>query len=409
MTEPTKAIDHMPHEADINALLDFYENLTKQAQKLAFPSLRKGASAPPDMSGWSRLRRVAFAISTPLPTTLRVADPTIAQISRIAIFLVWFALLCLWTIMLHFYVQDLLGNMPASTLQAEETALYQLLVYALLLATVFSTFPAYWRWIEFYRDRRYSVIWKVILSFGFVALLITFSLIIVRELYVNDSLSRLLTIGGLIGFFRIHILLVIPMLTLLYWLLVDMAIWVTWLLQVALEYWISAHNPFPKKTIRELALKPIGAGRPQAQKWQLVQLDEAKLEMLKAWATANREGTDKRLLPTALFFAVLGLFANTEAFSRAVDRILSWFLGNLGNLLHTEGALLTTAFNLALTVTLLLLLGTVFGYVMLSLFRNLVVQSLIVEACIVAQHARAWGAEARLENVDSEKERKLVE
>jgi len=249
------------------------------------------------------------------------------------------------------------------------------------------TLASYWRWIEFFRDRRYPAYWRLILTLLFAAMVISFPNWGLDAEWRNLFSSRVLQdYRGLRQFVLISVRFLIPLGTFYYMLAVDTVVFGTWLLRVIFEYLRSAHSPLPKDLIRELALEPIPSSRGERKGWRLTELAEAELESLRKWAAANREGTDKRLLPTAVLFGVLATFANTQTFNRAIDRVLVWSAEVLSTgPLVSEGVL--TFMGKEIVLASVLLLGMVFLYQLLLLFRNLVTQSLIIEACIVVEYA----------------------
>jgi len=164
-------------------------------------------------------------------------------------------------------------------------------------------------------------------------------------------------------------------------------------------------NPLPLEVVRKLVLEPVPASQGSAHDWRLLDLTKSELEMLRRWAQANREGTDKRLLPTAVLFAILGAFANTKTFTDLIDRLLVWLSAVADAIGRRADAPLVQP-GIAEIVAFWAVMLAFFSFieVLSKLFENLVAQSVIVEACIVAEHvcdARTqWyglGNEARAE------------
>jgi hypothetical protein len=90
-------------------------------------------------------------------------------------------------------------------------------------------------------------------------------------------------------------------------------------------------------------------------------------------------------------FGVLGIFADTKTFSDFVDRTLVFLYKALtphADLGWQSEKLLVATGEFIGAVLILSLIG-IFVNLVLSLFANLVVQSVITEACIVAEYARS--------------------
>ncbi len=119
---------------------------------------------------------------------------------------------------------------------------------------------------------------------------------------------------------------------------------------------------------------------------------------MKEWARDNREGTDKRIIPAAIVLALLGIFASNPAFT-------NWVSGRINDLNSLISNIPQTILGISIpqiTWALFSILWPVFvGLLSLIpisyflLFRNLVVQSYIIEACTVAEYAARLAAKER--------------
>jgi len=141
---------------------------------------------------------------------------------------------------------------------------------------------------------------------------------------------------------------------------------------------MSAYRPFPQEMINALVLEPIPASEDIQAVWQLEDLEIAEIRLLREWAEANREATEKRLLPTTILFAALGLFGDTDPFNNAVQAILLL----IQRVLSAENPILNSFGGLMLA-WVFVLLAVIFNPI-----ANLIVQSLIIEACLVAEHVQ---------------------
>jgi len=364
-------------------LLDRFSALVEHAQTIAFPPLRKGVTAPPDMTDWSKLRRIAFTISSPWPTTL--TETNFADVMLV----VWVVVSLYWYVVATVFFHHIFGTLPPTAPKSEQPIWVEIIVYAILALTVALIPAAYWCWREFFRDQRYPRSWRVILTLIFVGIVVSSPYWLLAPEHQARFPDLLLGDLHLMFLFVVaYLLFVIPQGTFYYRLAMDVLVLSARLLWGVREYLRSTHSPFPKELVRKLALEPVPIDGNEGKKWRLVELTKEELKSLRRWAAANREGTDKRLLPTALLFGVLGVFADTQTFSDAIDSVLAWlynsfitFVGVKRDIspLATMGRFMVAAFVVAL--------GMVFIGAMLSLFRNLVTQSLIIEACIVAEYA----------------------
>jgi hypothetical protein len=397
-TEKPATSDQSSYTAPVDALLDRFDALMKHVQQLVFPPWRKGVTTPPDMTHWSRLRRIAFKISSPLLTTFKMES---FQIS-FTILSAWVVATWVWVIIADSAVQVL--KSPLTTVSKPEQTATRVELAVLVVAAVlaFGLIPAaYWRWIEFFRDRRYTGYWRLIrliLTLLFIASILVSFWGLSQDYGLQFHSRSLENRAGLILLAITYVLFLIPAGTFYYMLVIDTAVFGGSLLWAIFNYLISTHIPFPKKFIREIVLKPIPSSEDK-EEWRLTELTKAELESLHRWAEANREGTDKRLLPTLVLFGILAVFANTQAFNRVLDEALAWLYRlpiELMGLARSVGAspgntfiaYQAKMFEFIFIVILICLFILVPLLLLLLLFRNLVTQSLIIEACIVAEHVR---------------------
>jgi hypothetical protein len=370
---------------NVDCLLGRFSSLIEHVQEMAFPSIQKGIFAPPDLSNRSWFGRFVFYLSSPLPSI--VLSPSGADKSLYS-FIVWAMCATLWYSVGDGLLEDLFGATNAASPTVEADPITSVSVYFLLVVFFAVTLASYWRWVEFLRDRRYPVWTKIIVVLIFAGLLLTSPYWLLNPEYRSQVPSCLLQDSSCrTTLLIIYGVLIFPLLTFGYTLLLDGGALFLVLLARIVRYVLSAHDPFPKDDMRELAVQAIREGK-DTEPWQLATLSDSDLRTLRMWAEANRESTDKRLVPTAILFGVLGIFANTETVSQGIDKFLSWLLmaTSSTNINGTEGGLPSTAQYIAVGLAMGPLL--LFMYSLALLFQNLVVQSLIVETCIIVEHAR---------------------
>jgi hypothetical protein len=158
---------------------------------------------------------------------------------------------------------------------------------------------------------------------------------------------------------------------------------------------VTLHTPIATNKIRKIALDPI---KDQYNRtWRLVDLPGEQIEVLRQWALVNREGTDIRLIPVAIVLALVGIFAEGILISGDGETsylclaIRWWWSG-----------IMTSPFRLRYFLSLLVS-WVIFGVIKLleNSFGNIVVQSLLIEACIVAEYVQdAVEMEENLSNYD---------
>lgn len=343
---------------------------------------------------WLRYGKITSAMISPLKV-----DALTDVIYRIpGVFLV------LWIEMVALIYGMLLAvkasgmELPTSTqsVSALEAFLFQLFFWAIVLLIA----PAHYHHLfHFFKNPAYSYLYRGLI---FLVLLVVFVLVFLAP-HLSPKISVLLfgnflnatgnirwtdiLLSVIVGLF-----VFIPALSYLIFLSVDLFLWAIFLLVGAWAYFVIFHESHPVQQIQRLVFEDIPHRNNPHMKWKLVDLDESELEAIRDWAEANREGTEKRLLPTIIFFSLVQLFgwnaiANTS------------FGQQLIGLWNQSMALITATPLGFMSVLLSVLMGVIVGLFLVpfiaigKLFVNILPQSLIIEACIVAKHHKRQAAE----------------
>ena len=241
-----------PYAVEVDALINRFSALVEYAQTLAFAPLREGIAAPPDMTGWSRWRRIAFLISSPLPTTW--SSETQGNGIVVSVFC-WSVASLYWYILANASL-DAIFSVPQPSVPRTETSILIEAISTAIFILTFAMIPvAYWRWVEFFRDQRYPIRWRLILAVGFVTLAISFPYWgLLPEYQAKFPALLLEDHRRLIVFTTVYALLLLPLGTFLYMGAGEIGIMAGWLCTTLVCYLRSAHNPLPKMHIRKLAL-----------------------------------------------------------------------------------------------------------------------------------------------------------
>jgi hypothetical protein len=157
------------------------------------------------------------------------------------------------------------------------------------------------------------------------------------------------------------------------------------LLSLLARYFLRLNSPHTYVKMSDLVTGPVqGVGGV----WRMGELGTFELRALREWSIQNRDGTEKRILPTTFVLAVAGLLAASEGVRQWVSDWLIYFLSQFSGLVDRE---ITAAdFGLPMRQFGILLVGMVLVGVVLfffMMFRNLLVQTYLVEACTVALYA----------------------
>jgi hypothetical protein len=384
-----------PYDSHVDRLIERFSALTEQARALVFPK----AQNEPDKSRWSRARRFLHRLSSPFPIEFD------GSLVGFAVYFGWMFAFASWVACYLVFLSLALDTPPLPPGSQSDSGPVQQIVTGVLAAVAGIIFipAAYWRWIEFFRDRRFSKWLRVLLT-------VAFGLALSFHHYLFDTVERTRYVSFVYAhvglFIFVYALVLIPALTYAYMLALYAMLRGLRLTRTSLKYLASIHHPMPIKILRKLILEPIPSGQKAESVWRLIDLSDEELKAIRSWSEANREGTDKRLLPTAVVFGVLGIFADTQMFSNFIERTLVFLYKALtphADLGWQSEKFLVAAGEFTGAVLILSPIG-VFVNLILSLFANLAAQSIIIEACIVAEYAREQRSRTCSQKVEPERQ-----
>jgi hypothetical protein len=187
---------------------------------------------------------------------------------------------------------------------------------------------------------------------------------------------------GLFAFWAVF--LFIPFCIYLSSLSIFSVIFVVWAGFLIFKFLFRMNDPFVRQ-VPKLVQAVISS---EGGDWKLLDLKASEIMALRDWSQANREGTDKRLLPTSIVLAVLAFIATTPMFQQWT---LSWVIYfQVANAEYNDPKSIAPIASV-LTMQLLIPLGILFALylavIYYAMFRNLVVQTYIIETCTVALYA----------------------
>ena len=138
--EQQEAEGQSPYAMHVDALLDRFSALVEHAQSLVFPPLRKGVTAPLDMTGWSRFRRLAYRISSPLPTNF--GAETFSYYTPI--FAVWLTISIYWIHVANATLHVVFKGTPPATSSSVSAVWVDIMVWVIWVTMGVLTLASYW-------------------------------------------------------------------------------------------------------------------------------------------------------------------------------------------------------------------------------------------------------------------------
>ncbi len=330
--------------------LERFSALLQEAESILFQTERKGIFALPIKDSWPKVRQFLYRLTFPYFY--------IARRESFLYLLVAFFLLVSSVSTLS------LARVVAAQPQLRLTQLWLAQLALLLLLGCLS-------WAEFLQDIRYPV-WIRIWMLPCFVLACTLT----GASFFPGPDSQQHVVSSLSAFVRVGILTVFA-LTPAFFFVFYTAVRVLWSYIALLRSTRAMQNPILVAQIRDLLKRRIEPRSSAMRSWHLLELPEVELAHLRRWAEFNRLSSENRTTPTLVVIGLVGLLIGSDRLSGVFGWLFTALNG--GPSLPWFGAYL-------------LLIGIagfilIFTESMLGLFRNIACQSLIVEACLVAEYA----------------------
>ncbi|MBL8080479.1 MAG: hypothetical protein JNM55_21085 [Anaerolineales bacterium] len=361
----------------IEQYISRYSSLVKYAEELAFPAHSLGM--PSQSKKWRWLRRTAYKLSHPFTTMETDIWNVIGYV--LLVFLMQSSLG--WGIMI--LAPALYGTPAILTFSNLGGTL------SLIIALIFSiplAYVTYYWWYELFTSEQYRPALRIFLVFLQLILVIGLT-----EGFRNRSVTGQLmnSSTGVVPLLVSYAIFLIPAATYILIIIFEILVQFKELFTSVSRSIATVHDPLPLDQIKKLALEEI-PGSENTMAWRLSSLSLNEIITLRSWAQANQESTDKRTLPAILILTFLALLLNSETVKDVVEPAIKWWWqecsyvwtaahSSPSNIFSWEylAAILVFAVTLIITKKILRTFS--------RLFKNFPVQSLVVEACILAERA----------------------
>ncbi len=366
------------YEQRLDQYIEKYSSLVKCAEELIFPSDRR--SLPDEAKKWGWPRKLVHRMSHPF---------TVAE-TGLRDSLGYFFLVLLMQTNLGWGMMFLAPVMLGSPVILSFADIGSTL--SLILAFIFSipllAVSYYWLFTIF-TDKGFHPKLSFFLVIVDISLLIGFSIII-----RNGSVTKhfIISKADIIPLLISFIFFFIPAITYFLIILFESSVLIKQSIVSITRSVKAIHDPLPLEQVKSLAIGDIAA-KDNKSTWKLSSLSLHELRALRKWAEANLEATDKRALPAVVVFGFLALLLSSDTVKQSiVEPVTRLWWSEMTFFWTSSNATLARLFSwdylrAIFVFVVTLMLATYILKTFSRLFRNLPVQSLVVEACILAESA----------------------
>ena len=351
--------DHQTNSSPAQDLIEKYEALTKHAGKILYPKSNMVTESWPDTVGWNKFKKLCFYFDKPFFPAI-THSPDYSPI--LTVFLRIFSIFSL----VAFVVIISIGQLSIdsnSTVTVSPIKNYILLFFLIVNLTVAIGNTVLF--IPNKKDEKRS-------EYIFERLVLPSAIFIIALLF--DTAPEF-------SIWKWSNLLLIPLYFPGYIVMcVNFPVAFQWVVGT-IQNWVTAtrsfHSPQQTMKVKELVAEMnIIDGGLINQEFLL-----SDLTSIKEWASANQDTSEKRLNPLLILLAFFALFTGSDWFMQQIHKmgvIITEFLNNSSDLANWWPFM---------GLTIILFVIMLFVYQILLIFQNISIQSLIVEACIVAEYS----------------------
>lgn len=363
-------------ETRIEYINEKFKTLVHHAQDIIFPDQHQGIFARQSTDGWSSLRKLIYRAFHPM---WEAENRSAAEVFLFSLFSLYVPMFSLALSM--YFTSIVLGETAA--VESSNTTIFFIKTISIFVS-VFLMLPTIHWWGEVVLEKRYSKGVKlfVFCLFSYLSWIVTKAIIAQSPLYwpSREIISQNINFFLVISFF-----FVFPSYTFLLSIVIDYLLVIGYFLRVLFFNISSIHDPLPLESVEKLVKEKFSSAEEGDTEWQLCSLSKLEIKSLHNRALANLAGTEKRTIPISLILALIGLLTFSKFFGNNVDQLLSDMFNKLNAF--------TPLANPLEFIFPMIVIGGLFiigGFLILSLnnlFTNIVVQNIIIEACIIVEYA----------------------
>lgn len=385
-THPARKPNADAYCQQVDALITRNRDLNDRARALLFPPSSGSFLRSLNVTNWSMPRLLLYCYSQPFSWYTLIMDSDVpnkwCKVSA------WAGTMLLLVAPVFWFVgadQTLEMLFSGSRLYIHITPGFLIILLGLLLSAA-----SYANWYNFWRDSRNPLGFRLLWNGLYLAVAVSMPWW-GFDAPIRAQLHRLQEGGGMIlALVAIYVLFLLPFITWFFAGGVELLRTVLGFLVIAVTHPLNFHKTNDGALLRKLVAHPIPPSEGDRPSWSLAEVSETELDLLCSWAQAGQEATDRRFQPTILILSVLQIALIGELVTNILENTVGDFLRSLPAGWTLSELPAAIPFHIqVLFLALLMFVAVPVAGAILNLLQYAATQSLIIEACTVARHARA--------------------
>jgi hypothetical protein len=379
-----------------NKLVLWYSSLIDFIEKKSSPDYRTRFHQRINPQEWSRWRKFISFYVVFFHSDFQTKILHFIDLSVLWIILIWFGYAILNVMYgLRFQQHPIKSPFDIKLFPLSSSSIFLIVTFIIL---VFMTVISYWRYIEFFRDRRYSVRLRVIF---FIIYLILIGLAFYYFEFGRPGILQFLNpqlwmnkLGENPVYSAYLFLFLCPLVFFLCLFFLEMIVDTSLIIVSVIMVIYRSQTSFPQKMIMDVYDSRIPTNGEEDEKGFFVHdFKTNELIHIRKLAETNLEVTEKRSIPVAISLAVLAILASSSPIEKIINKFMELSLGVINIMVSATfmnkppvNYSNTQLFIYAIFFTLgLILVGLLFQY-LYSTIKNVGIQNVIAQVCTLVEY-----------------------
>ncbi len=359
------------YSKNVNSIITDYSELVEHTSNSLFPWWEIKAVEAPILNGMNKWQSVFADIFAPY---ILLHKPSINRTSKITAYSLWFLVGIFWWVITN-------GLLESNFTAPNESSAEPVLWIQILAVVLFFIPPIiiYGHTIWFFLTKRVT---RKVKLLWLNSLIITLCFIFIQAIKIEELNTDLIVNSEV--YFEFLFLIFTPLVIFISFNLLYLGKFFIELMVNTFNSFAISHAAIPQNTIRKALTTSV---KSISQEWQISDLETVKISAIKELAINNLEATEKKTIPVVIILASIGLLTALPFFQQLFEKTIQVLLNHIVEVFIPGKSSVISFAQYTSTLAVVILAVIIFS-TYLNLFRNLIVQGLLIQICTIAEYAK---------------------
>ncbi|MBN8656245.1 MAG: hypothetical protein J0M11_10940 [Anaerolineae bacterium] len=358
------------YNENANSIITSYTELVEHIKTNLFPWWEIKFIEIPNLDRMNNWQRVLADTCAPY---ILVTHPSARRPKKVITYYYWFIVSVVWLALLTVF----LTNNPTIS-DGSSTELNQftgiLVLFLLFTPSIYIYFFTTWFLITKRVTGQVKISWSI-------------SLLTVSFFLFQTATSHNLNLKILLNLETSYLFLLLILIPLIAFLGFNFLFLGKSIVELAINIgrsFFASHSVIPQNTMQNAISKPV---KSENKDWQISTLNIEKINTIKELASNNLEATEKKTIPAAIILALIGFLATLPIFQKLFGNLIQVLYEYTIEIFIPRDNLSLTFGQYAVTISIFIIAFAILS-TYLSLFRNLIIQGLLIQICTIAEYTK---------------------